>query len=164
MFGFIKKAFCTELTILLSVNPLSAIPLSATSLKCVSMTNQECKVRLEIVNINSDEPVFYPFSIKRSKCSGSCNNINNPYAKLCVTDVVKNLNLKVFNLMSITNQARHIEWHKTCKCKYRLKTFFVPYGSSLETNNLLKSMSSILVTFFVFIKVTFLFLFCIQNL
>ena len=58
MFGFIKKAFCTELTILLSVNPLSAIPLSATPLKCVSMTNQECKVRLEIVNINSDEPVF----------------------------------------------------------------------------------------------------------
>ena len=40
MFGFIKKAFCTELTILLSVNPLSAIPLSATPLKCVSMTNQ----------------------------------------------------------------------------------------------------------------------------
>ena len=95
MFGFIKKAFCTELTILLSVNPLSAIPLSATSLKCVSMTNQECKVRLEIVNINSDEPVFYPFSIKRSKCSGSCNNINNPYAKLCVTDVVKNLKCSI---------------------------------------------------------------------
>ena len=40
MFGFIKKAFCTELTILSSVNPLSAIPLSATPLKCVSMTNQ----------------------------------------------------------------------------------------------------------------------------
>ena len=109
MFGFIKKSFCTELTVLSSVNPLNAIPLSATPLKCVSMTNQEYKARLEIVNINSDEPVFYPFSIKTSKCSGGCNNINNPYAKLCVTDVVKNLNLKVFNLMSITNQARHIE-------------------------------------------------------
>ena len=91
MFGFIKKAFCTELTILLSVNPLSAIPLSATPLKCVSMTNQECKVRPQIVNINSDEPVFYPFSIKTSKCSGSCNNINEPYAKMCVPDIVKKL-------------------------------------------------------------------------
>ena len=89
--GLLKKAFFAGLTILSSVNPLNAIPLSATPLKCVSMTNQECKVRPQIVNINSDEPVFYPFSIKTSKCSGSCNNINDPYAKMCVPDVVKNL-------------------------------------------------------------------------
>ena len=42
------------------------------------MNNQACKVRPEIINVNSDEPVFYPFSIKTSKCSGSCNNINDP--------------------------------------------------------------------------------------
>ena len=84
------------------------------------MNNQECKVRPEIVNVNSDEPVFYPFSIKTSKCSGSCNNINDPYAKMCVSDVVKNLNVKVFNLMSRTNETRHIEWHETCKYKCRL--------------------------------------------
>ena len=52
------------------------------------------KVRPEIVNVNSNEPVFIPLSIKTSKCSGSCNNINNPYAKLYVPDVVKKLNLK----------------------------------------------------------------------
>ena len=63
------------------------------------MTNQEYKVRPEIFNVNSDEPVFYPFSIKTSKCSGSCNNINDPYLKMCVPDVAKNLNVKVFNLM-----------------------------------------------------------------
>ena len=62
---------------------------SANSLNCISMNNQECKVRPQIVNVNSDEPVFYPFSIKTSKCSGSCNNINNPCAKICVPDVVK---------------------------------------------------------------------------
>ena len=89
--GLLKKAFFAGLTILSSVNPLNAIPLSATPLKCVSMTNQEFKVRPQIVNINSDEPVFYPFSIKTSKCSGSCNNINDPYAKMSVPDVVKNL-------------------------------------------------------------------------
>ena len=43
--------------------------LSETPLKCVSMNNQECKVRSEITNINSNE--FFPFSIKTSKCSGS---------------------------------------------------------------------------------------------
>ena len=52
------------------------------------------KVRPEIVNVNSNEPVFIPLSIKTSKYSGSCNNINNPYAKFCVPDVVKKLNLK----------------------------------------------------------------------
>ena len=69
MFGFIKKAFFAWLTILSIVNPLNAIPLraallnttqlSATSLKCASMNNQECKVRPEIVNVNFDEPVFF---------------------------------------------------------------------------------------------------------
>ena len=73
------------------------------------MNNQECKVRPEIFNVNSNEPLFYPFSIKTSKCSGSCNNIINPYAKLCVPDVVENLNIKVFNLTSITNEKRGIK-------------------------------------------------------
>ena len=93
---------------------------SANLLECISMNDQECKVRLEIVNVNSKEPKFYPFSIRTSKCSGSCNNINDPYAKLCVPDVDKNLNIKVFNLMSRNNETRDIEWHETCKCKCRI--------------------------------------------
>ena len=84
------------------------------------MNNQECKVRPEIINVNSDEPVLYPFSFETSKCSDSCNNINDPYAKLCVPNVVKNLNVKVSNLMSRTNETRHLKWHETCKCKCRL--------------------------------------------
>ena len=55
---------------------------SVNLLECVSMNNQECKVRSEIVNVNSNEPVFYSFGIKTSKCSGSCNSINDPYSKL----------------------------------------------------------------------------------
>ena len=84
MFEFIKKIFLTGLTVLSSL-------VSTTLLSCISMNNQECKVRPEIINVNSDEPVFYPFSIKTSKCSGSCNNINDPYAKMCVPDVVKKI-------------------------------------------------------------------------
>ena len=45
--------------------------------------------------------------------------MNDPYARICVPDVVKNLNIKVFNLMSRTNETRHMKWHKTCKCKCR---------------------------------------------
>ena len=74
MFRFTKKIFLKGLTVLSSLT-------SATPLSCISMNNQECKVRPEIINVNSDEPVFYPFSIKTTKCSGSSNNINDPYAK-----------------------------------------------------------------------------------
>ena len=77
-----------------NANSLNAIPLS-----CISMNNQECKTRPQVINVDGDKTVSFPFSIGTSKCSGSCNNINYPYAKICVPDVVKNLNVKVFNLM-----------------------------------------------------------------
>ena len=73
------------------------------------MKNQEYKVTPEIINVNSNEPVFYPFSIKTSKCSGSCYNINDPHVKICVPNVIKDLNVEVFNLMSRTNETRHIK-------------------------------------------------------
>ena len=82
--------------------------LSANSLECVSMNNQECKGRPKMIDTNANEPVFYPYSIKVNKCSGSWNNINNPYAKLCIPDVVKKINVKVFNLMSRINETRQI--------------------------------------------------------
>ena len=93
---------------------------SCNALKCVSMNNQKWKGRPEILNIDSNEPSFDPYSIKITKCSGSCNNVNGPYAKLFVPHVVKNMNVKVFNLISITNETRYIKWHETCKWKCRL--------------------------------------------
>ena len=110
IFRFVKKVFFVGLTILSSFT-------NANALNCVSMNNQECKTRPEIVNVNGDEPVFFPFSIETSKYSGSCKNINHPYARICVPDVVKNLNVKIFNLMSRTNETRYREWHETCKCE-----------------------------------------------
>ena len=74
--------------------------MSTTTLICISMNNQTCKARTEINNVNSNNPAFYPFCIKTSKCSGNCNNMNDPCAKICVPDVVKDLNVKVFNVMS----------------------------------------------------------------
>ena len=105
LFRFAKKVFFLGLTILSNfTNALNAIPLS-----CISMKNQECKTRPEVININSNNPIFYPFSIKINKCSGNCNNINNPYAKMYVPNVIKDLNVKAFNLMSRTNETRFIK-------------------------------------------------------
>ena len=93
---------------------------SVNSLECISMKNRECKVRPEIVDINSNNPIFYPFSFKINKWSSSCNNINNPYAEISISDVIKDLNVKVFNLMSKINETSFIKWHETCKCVCRL--------------------------------------------
>ena len=123
VFRFVQKIFFIGLTILsnfTNINLLNAIPLNTIPLSCISMNNQPCKARPEIINVNSNNPIFYPFSIKTSKCSGNCNNVNHHYAKICVPDVVKDLNVKVFNLMSRTNEARHIKLHKTCKFQFRL--------------------------------------------
>ena len=113
MFRFVRQIFISALLFFSnspSINPL----------ECILMKNQECKARPKIVNINSNNPIFYPFSIKINRCRGSCNDINDPYAKICVPDPVKNLNVKVFNLMTLTNEARNIKWHETCKCICRL--------------------------------------------
>ena len=114
MFRFVTRIFISAI-MFFSYN-LSSV----NALECVSINDQECKIRSEIVNVNSSKPIFNPFNIKTSKFSGSYNNINDPYAKLCVPDVVENSNVKAFNLMSRANETRHIEWHETCKCKYRL--------------------------------------------
>ena len=65
MFGFVKWMFVS--TMFFSCNLSNGNPL-----ECVSMNNQECKVRPEVVNVNSNKPVFYPFNIKTGKCGGSC--------------------------------------------------------------------------------------------
>ena len=108
MFRFIKKCFFVAITFFRS-NVLNVNSLNANPLKCVSMNNQECKIRTKIIDIQNNEPSFYPYSIEVNKCSGSCNNINDPYARLCVPDIKKNINIKVFNLVSRTNETRHIE-------------------------------------------------------
>ena len=111
MWRFLKKAF--------TVMTFFTLP-HVNSLECISMNNQECKAGPKIINVYNNEPVFCPYSIKINKCSGSCSNINDPYAKLCVPDIIKNINVKVYNLMSRINEIRQIIWHETCKCVCRL--------------------------------------------
>ena len=86
------------LIISLLSNLLGVIKVNA--LKCVSVVNEKCLARPKIINTNANESVFYPLSVKVNKCSGSCNTINDPMAKLCVPDIVKDMNIKFFNMLS----------------------------------------------------------------
>ena len=92
MFGFIKRCFFTGLVFLSTLTGII-------SLSCISMNNQECKVRPQFFNVNGDDPIV----------------------QSCVSDVVKNLNVKVFNLVSKINETRRIAWHEKCKCKCRFE-------------------------------------------
>ena len=72
MFGFIKKCFFPAITFInLKLSNVN-------SLECVSVNNQEFKIRTEVINLNTNEPMFYPYSIKINRCKGSYNTINDP--------------------------------------------------------------------------------------
>ena len=111
MFRFIKKVFFTPI-IFFSLNVLSV-----NSLKCNSMKNQECKAREVIVD---NKYMTYPYSIKVNRCNGNCNNITNPYSRVCVPDITKNVTLKIFDLMTLTNKTKQMIIHENCKCICRL--------------------------------------------
>ena len=81
MFGFVKQIFVSAMMF------FGCNASDVNSLRYVSMSNWECTIRPEIININRNEPSFHPYSIKINKCKGSCNNINDPYSKMCVPDV-----------------------------------------------------------------------------
>ena len=81
-------------------------------IKCLSLDNRPCHARPTLVSINSYEPLWYPFTVSVNKCVGNCNTIDGLYARVCVPDKVKHMNVKEFNLMSRVKETLSItsEW------------------------------------------------------
>ena len=77
------------------------------------LKDQKCKVKKVI--IDSDYMTF-PYKIKVDRCVGSCNDVNNLYFKVCSPDIVKNISVKVFDLISRKKVLRNVTFHKICKC------------------------------------------------
>ena len=82
------------------------------AIKCVYLNNQPCQARPTLVGINSNKNLFYPFTVSVNKYRGSCSAIDDPYARICVPYKVKNMNVKVFNLMTRVNE-RYLVQHET---------------------------------------------------
>ena len=70
--------------------------------------NQPRKARATFVNVNSDETLFYPFTVCVNNCRGSCNTTDDLYNWFYVRSKVKNMNVKVLKLISGVNQTRFI--------------------------------------------------------
>ena len=103
--------------------------LKVTALECVSTVNQKCMTRPKILDVNEGvgEALFYPYNVLVNKCSGSCDTINNPMSKLCVPNVIKRLNMQVYNFLMRLNETRNVLWHKSCKCICKLNSSVCNY-------------------------------------
>ena len=94
------------------------------ALECVSVTNQKCMPRPEILDLNEGvrEALFYPYNVLANKCSGSCKTLDDPMAKLCVPNVIKRVNMKVYNFLIRLHETRNVSWHESCKCVCQLNS------------------------------------------
>ena len=80
--------------------------------------------RPKILNVNEvvGEALFYPCNMLVNKCSGSCDTINNPMAKLCVPNIIKKINMKVYNFLMRLNENGSVLWRESCKCVCKLNS------------------------------------------
>ena len=117
MFGFIKRR-CLELLSVCAIGSFgeSLVSNSKGPIKCVSLSKHPCQARPTIVNINSDETLFFLFTVSGKKCNESCNTIDDLYARVCLPNKVKNMNVTVFNLISGVNETRFLIRRESCKC------------------------------------------------
>ena len=99
----------------LLISLLSIIKTKA--LECVLVTNQKCTSTPKILDVNEDvgEALFYPYNVLVNKCSGSCNALDDPMAKMCVPNIIKRINMKVYNFLMRLNETRNLLWHESCK-------------------------------------------------
>ena len=58
-------------------------------LNCVLLNNRPHQAIPTLVDIHSNETLFYPFTVIVNKRGGSCNTISEPYAQVRVPHKVK---------------------------------------------------------------------------
>ena len=94
------------------------------ALECVSVVNQKCMPRPKLLDVNEGvgEALFYRYNVLVNKCSGSCDTLDNPMAKLCVPNIIRRINMKVYNFLMRLNETRNVLWHESYKCICRLNS------------------------------------------
>ena len=120
MFGLIKKV---AILVLITI---------AQAKDCFMLKDQKCGAKKVIID---NDYVTYPYKINVNRFIGSCNDVDNPYFKVCLPDVVKNISLKVFDMMSQRNELKNMSFHESCKCDCLLyKKFVIINKSGIKIN------------------------------
>ena len=88
------------------------------ALECVSVVNQKCMPRPKIFDVNEgvSEALLYPYNELVN------NTLDNPMTKLCVPNVIKIVNMQVYNFLMMLNETRNVLWHESCKCICKLNS------------------------------------------
>ena len=114
MFRLIKKIF---------IGLLTGIVSASNHTKCVSLSNQKCMIQPTPINLHptkySQEFHFYPFLVKLDRCVGSCGTLNDLSNKVFVPNLIEDLNLSVFNMITGINESKILTKHISCTCKCR---------------------------------------------
>ena len=94
------------------------------ALECVSAINRKCIPRPKILDVNEGvgEASLYPYNVLVNKCSGSCDTLDDHMARLCVPNIIKRINMKVYNFLMRLNETRNVLWHESCKCVCKLNS------------------------------------------
>ena len=94
------------------------------ALEFVSVINRKCMPRPKILDVNEGvgEALFYPYNVLVNKCSGSYNTLENPMAKLCFPNIIKEINMKVYNFLMRLNETCSVLWYESCKCICKLNS------------------------------------------
>lgn len=109
------KLLKSILFMILSVNITKAI-------KCEQVDNQQCLVRETIVNTNDNEPRYYPYSIKLNKCTGSCDTLDNPFAKTCKPNKTAKKVVKMYDMLHNRHVPMRFKEDVSCKCECSLNS------------------------------------------
>ena len=64
----------------------------------------------------------FPYKIEIGRCVGSCNNVSNPHSKVCIPDIVKNVTVKMFDLMNLENTTKQVKFRESCKCVCKINS------------------------------------------
>ena len=87
----------------------------------MSLNDELCMIRPTLIDLNPVELKYYPFMINLDKCSGSFHALS---PKICTPKKTKDLNVKVFNMITNKNEAKTMTKHISydCKCKSNSST------------------------------------------
>ena len=90
----------------------------------MSLSNEPCMARPSRIDLNLTELNYYPFMIGLDKFNGSCNVADDLSTKICVPSKTKHINLKVFNMITRTYEAKTLVKHIPCdfECKFNSTT------------------------------------------
>ena len=106
MFSLIKQAFIALLSFSKSL-----------ATKYVSLNNEPCMIRLTLIDINPFELKYYPFMINLCKCSGRCHSVDDLSTKIYGPSKTKDINVKVFNMITNINESETLVKYISCDCK-----------------------------------------------